>query len=379
MRKQIMIVSSFCLMAQCAWTADFQYQEKTQLTGGSALAMMKMAGTFSKQARQLSDPIVYSVYLQGNRMARVSTLNTEIIDLDAETVTTIDHGKKQYTVVTFEQMKRQMEKAAAKMQEEQAKQQKKQPDTASDTKLEFDVKVHETGATKDIAGLATKESILNLTMKATDTKSKESGSLAMTTDMWLAPEVPGYSAVREFYVRFASKVGMMVGESFSRSLAAMPAGMGEGTATLVKEMSKLQGVPVMQVMRVGSSLNGQPLPAASEAPLKSGESIAMPSGNELAKTAAVGVLQSKMKGFGGLAAGGLSSGGFGGFGKKKDKEKEKEPEKSESTAAATPSGDSAGYGVLMETTSEMSGFSSAAVDATKFQPPAGYKQIEVKQ
>jgi hypothetical protein len=83
-----------------------------------------------------------------------------------------------------------------------------------------------------------------------------------------------------------------------------------------------------------------------------------------------------MKGLGGLAAGGLG-GGFGGFGKKKAKaeappeaaageaEKEKAP-----AAGAT-------YGVLMETSSEMSGFSTAGIEAAKFETPAGYKEMAV--
>jgi hypothetical protein len=361
-------------------SADFQYQEKTQLTGGSALAAMKIVGAFSKQARQVTDPTVSSVFLQGNRMARVSALTTEIIDLDKETLTNIDHNKKQYTVLTFEQLKQQMERAAAKMKEEQAKQKKQAPaEGSADTKFEFDVKVRETGATKEIAGSTAKESILTLTMKATDTKSKESGSLAMTSDMWLVADIPGYSAVRDFYTRYAVKVGMMVGESFSRSLAAMPAGMGEGTAALVKEMSKLPGVPILQVMRVGSSLNGEALPAASEAPLQASDSITMPSGNEVAKsvgTAAVtSAIQSKMKGLGGLAGG---VGGLGGFGKKKEKDKAEAEAPKESTSASAPGlGPSGppGYGVLMETNSEMSGFSSATIDPSKFNPPDGYKQI----
>ena len=377
MSKRILIMSALCVAAQIASAADFQYQEKTQITGGSALAMMKVAGTFSKQARQITDPTVYSVFVQSDRMARVSSLSTEIIDLDKETITNIDHNKKQYTVMTFEQLKRQMERAAEKMKEEQAKQ-KKQADAPTDTKLEFDVKVHETGATKEIAGVSTKEAIMNLTMKATDTKSKESGTLAMTSDMWLAPEIPGYSAVRDFYMRYAAKAGIMMGESF-RGMAAMPAGMGEGTAALVKEMQKLQGVPVLQVMRVGSSLNGEPLPAASEAPLPASDSVAMPSGNEVAKSAgtaaATSAISSRMKGLGGLATG---VGGFGGFGKKKEKAEAPKENASEAKPAAAPSG-TPGSAVLMETTSEMSGFSSAPVEAAKFQVPDGYKQIAMQE
>ena len=36
--------------------ADFHYTETTKVTGGSLLGMMKVAGTFSKQARHIGDP-----------------------------------------------------------------------------------------------------------------------------------------------------------------------------------------------------------------------------------------------------------------------------------------------------------------------------------
>jgi hypothetical protein len=44
--------------------------------------MMKMVGTFSKAARQIGDPIVTTVMVKGNRMARISKDRSEIIDLD---------------------------------------------------------------------------------------------------------------------------------------------------------------------------------------------------------------------------------------------------------------------------------------------------------
>ncbi len=73
--------------------ADFSYTETTQITGGAIVGMMKMAGVFSKQARQAGDPIVSTVVIQGNRMVRSNAMRTEIVDLDHETITTIDHSK----------------------------------------------------------------------------------------------------------------------------------------------------------------------------------------------------------------------------------------------------------------------------------------------
>src|SRR5664280_3168049 len=82
--------------------------------------MLKMAGAFSSQARKVGDPIVSNVYLKDNRMASVSRDSIEIIDLDKETVTHIDTLKRTYTVITFQQMKEQMEKAKQEMEKHQA-------------------------------------------------------------------------------------------------------------------------------------------------------------------------------------------------------------------------------------------------------------------
>src|ERR1035437_6289679 len=86
--------------------ADYSYQETTQITGGSILSMLKMAGALSSQARKAGDPIVSSVYLKDNRMAHVTPDGVEIIDLDKETITHIDTIKRTYTVITFQQIDR---------------------------------------------------------------------------------------------------------------------------------------------------------------------------------------------------------------------------------------------------------------------------------
>ena len=60
-------------------------------------------------------------------------------------------------------------------------------------------------------------------------------------------------------------------------------------------------------------------------------------------------------------------GGLGGFGRKK---------KDDQQAQQAPPPDAPPAGPMMETTTQMSKFSSAAVDASKFEPPAGFKQVD---
>jgi hypothetical protein len=353
-RNWIAIV--LCSLLTTSSLADFRYDETTQITGGSVVGMMKFAGAFSKDAKKAMDPVTSTVLVQGNRMARINPDNTEIIDLDKETITNIDHKKKQYTVMTFEQMKQQMEQAMKKAKEQQAKATPSQP-SANDTpppKMSFKVNVRNTAATKQVAGLDAKESILTMLMEATDQKSGQTGSLAITNDMWMAPEIPGYGEVRDFNKRFALKMGVVFGDTFKPSMAAMQPGSAEGMAEMMKEMAKLKGVPVMQVMRMGATTNGEPLPAASEAPLPASNGPVMPSAGDVAKQSATSAIASKL-------------GGFGGFGKKK---KDPPPEQPASGQPATPA-----QSVLMESTTQTTGFSSGPVDSSQFKVPAGYAQV----
>src|SRR6185437_14560722 len=137
------VVFILSLLLPMAAFADFQYQETTQITGGSLMSMMKMMGHFSKQARQVGEPIVSNVYVQGNRMARVDPHQIQIIDLDQGTITDVDLDKHTYTVMTFDQMRQAMEAAAQQMKPEQAKQQATPPSgqPPQDVNVQFKVNV----------------------------------------------------------------------------------------------------------------------------------------------------------------------------------------------------------------------------------------------
>lgn len=354
------LILALTLSASPLLFADYTYQETTQLTGGSMLHMMKMMGHFSSEARKAGDPVVYTVYLKGNRMAKVNPDAIEIIDLDKETITHIDIIKKTYTVVTFDQLKQQIENARQEMAKKQAEHPNTAPPPANpDVKLSFDVKVRKTGAEKQISGLDSKEAILSMTMNATDQKTQQQGAMAITNDMWMVPAIPGYEQVRDFEKRLAEKMAIMAagaGMDFRQMLAQNP-GATEALSSMGKEMQKLDGVPVMQIMRMGSTTNGQPLPAASEAPLPPDQSPAMPSAGEVAKQSAASMITSHF--------------GLGGFGRKK--KEEQPPAQNANQAENTPPPTSA---ILMESQTTVSNFSSAPVDDSHFDVPSGFKLVE---
>jgi hypothetical protein len=339
---------------------DFTYQQTTQVTGGSLLKMMKTVGVFSSQARHLGDPMVSTIYLKDNRLANVSPDQVQIIDLDKETITQIDLQKKTYSVMTFDQMKQAIENARQQMQQAPAQPQPAQPapdPNAQNVQMSFDVKVRKTGAQKEVSGLQSNEAILTMTMTATDTQTQQSGNMAITNDMWMVPEIPGYGQVRDFYKRFAAKMSdatVGLGYDFSKMLAQNP-GANEALGDMSKEMQKLDGVPIMQVMRMGTTMNGQPLPAASEAPTSPADTEG-PSKGDVAKAGMSSVISSRL-------------GGFGGFGKKK--QNTPPPDQSADQSAAQPTS-----AILMETQITISNFSSSPVDPSHFDVPAGYKQVQ---
>jgi len=262
-----------CVLAMpAALFADFSYQQTTQITGGSILSVLKMAGALSKQARKAGEPIVSTVYLKDNRMANVSPDSVEIIDLDHETITHIDTVKRTYTVMTFQQMKEQMARAQQEMEKKRAEHSAEKPAPNSNpdnVTMSFDVHVRKTGAEKQVSGFATSEAILTMLMNATDQNTKETGTMAITNDMWVVPEIPGYAQMRDFYMRMAAKMGTVNaggGLDLGKLFPQNP-GAGQALDDMAKEMQKIKGVPIMQVVRLGTTTNGQPLPAASEAPL----------------------------------------------------------------------------------------------------------------
>jgi hypothetical protein len=183
-------------------------------------------------------------------------------------------------------------------------------------------------------------------------------------DNWVAP-VPGYDEVKAFYRKMGEKMGYLYGSGMSQLAAAQPQ-MASGMAEAWKEMSKLDGMPVQSVIKIGSSAaGGQPIDATQTT-----QQPKAPSGSDVAGAAAGGAAQSQAN----RLPGGLGSvvGGFGGFGRKKS-----QPQAAPAPAASTDASPAtADAGSLIEMTTELSSYSSGAVETSKFDVPAGFKQVD---
>src|SRR5712692_10043120 len=241
------------LAASCAaLRADFTYQQTTQMTGGALFEMMKTLGPLARQARE---PNVSTVIVKGNRMATVRKDQIQVMDLDKETITEIDTAKKQYSVMTFAQMKEAMQNAMARAQQQQQKQ-KSAPQNAD---LNFKVSAKATGQTKTINGVSAREVVLDMVTEATDKDSGKTGGMNISIDNWLGT-VPGYAEVQAFY----RKMGEKMGYAFGSGMAQMPMMSPEtlkGFEAAGKEMAKVEGFPVESIMKMYGSGDGSDLGA----------------------------------------------------------------------------------------------------------------------
>jgi uncharacterized protein YfcZ (UPF0381/DUF406 family) len=357
MRKSLLIA---LLAASAVWMrADFTYQETTQMTGGSMINMLKALGPLTRAARE---PIVSTHIVKGNRMASITKDRTTIIDLDKETITTIDNGKKTYSVMTFAEMKQAMEDAMRRAQERARNGKAENANNPQDVQAQFKISAKATGQTKVVQGLNAKEMLITFGIEGKDTKTGDTGAMEMTSDAWYAP-LPGYNEVKEFHKRMAVKLGYMFGSNMQQ-ISQMMAAQGGGNFNanmeeLAKEMSKIDGVPVETVVKMGVTAtpagNGQ---AGSSQPQPQAQS--QPQQQPSATGAIAGALAGRL-------------GGFGGFGrrKKNNDEPQEQPAPQQSS-----NGSQTAPGSLMEMTMTLTSFSSGPADTSKFEIPAGYKQVE---
>ena len=355
--------------------ADVTYQENTQINGGSMVGMAKMAAAFSSQAKQAMAPSTTTVMIHGNKMVRTSPASIEIIDLDAQTMTSIDREKHTYYVTTFQQMQQAMADAAAKMKSQQPAA-SSQP--GGSPQMNFDAHVTSTGATRTIEGQTAQEMLVTITMIANQGDAAGKGGMAATSEMWLVKDEPGMEEIRNFNLRMAKEMPIANTASSMTSMIAAQPGGAQALDELKKQTVKVSGMPVLQVTRVGMTVDGQPLAAPSVAPLPQSQAqgpnrstVASDMGKQVAvgtATQEAGNGISKLGGFG-RALGGSSMGSLLGH----MPASKSSPASDNSNAQNV---DPKTAGILMESQTATTGFSTGAVDTSAFEIPAGYKQVQ---
>jgi hypothetical protein len=236
----------FSLSTPCF--GDFQYRETSKMTGGAAMGAMKMAGIFSKDARQTANGMESTISVRRNKMRHEESNGmVTIYDLDARKVTHLDLKHKTYNTITFDEMRAQMEEARKKAEADRAKHAKVK-NANEQVKIVPKVKIVAGKGSKKILDYTAKEmkTQIDMQMQGQDDSGKQqSGDMWVSADSYYAP-VKGYDEVKQFYIRMAKELNWLPGAAMGGNVQVSPA-----MVEYQKSVTTQNGMPLQTMMSVG--------------------------------------------------------------------------------------------------------------------------------
>jgi hypothetical protein len=250
-RRRVTVLSLALLTAGApALKADVRSDEKTRVEFAGMLG--RMFNIFGgKSARE---GVTSTVAVKGDRKATLNGQTGQIVDLAEEKVYDLDLKKKTYTVTTFAELRRRMEEAQKKADEEARKEagrEEKEKPAAADPnakQMEVDFDIKNTGATKTLNGFDTHEAIMTITVREKGKTLEQSGGMVVTSDMWLAPTIAAMKEIADFERRYAQKLygSMIAGVSAEQMAAAMAMYpmMKQALGRMTTEGGKLDGTAI---------------------------------------------------------------------------------------------------------------------------------------
>jgi hypothetical protein len=302
MMKPIACCALAALSTAVAARADFSYVTNRKTTGGSMAAMAGGAADGTSKT-----------YLKGQKLRSDNGETATIIDFDAQTITTINSRQKTVSVKSFNDI------AAGK------------PNDVTAT-----INVRETGAKKTVNGFDASELVMTMDMDSPE--MRQMGKLQMEMDMWLSKDVPGAGELRAFYRKNTDKFpwAALSGGTGNQGLQA-------GMANLQRKIAEMDGVQVLQVVKIKAAGSAASAPAMPQMTPEQSAKMA----DAMAKLQAM-----QKQGGPGAAIAAQAMARMGG----------------------AQSGSAASSNSMIEMTLESSGFSSDPIADSVFAIPADYKR-----
>lgn len=249
MKRLVRIAVVACALGALAVpaSAEVKTRDKTQVKFEGMLG--RMLSLFGGKGAK--EGIESRTAVKGNRKATMSENTGQIVDLGEEKVYDLDLKKKQYTVTTFEEIRRKMREAEERARKEAEKEQpaEKPSEPQKPTKeYEFDFDVKETGQKKQIAGYEARNVVATVTVREKGKTLDDSGGMVMTNDMWLGPQVPQMKEFADFDMRYwkqlqGPQAAAISAEQMATVLAMFPL-VGKAMERMQKDGDKLSGTPL---------------------------------------------------------------------------------------------------------------------------------------
>jgi hypothetical protein len=381
----LLFVFAICNLQAPLAVADVTLKQNVTVSASGAMSMMGSSGTVTTVIsgdRGRTENHMESNSAMIRKFAK--NVNTAtIVLLHDELMLSLVPEKKQYSEMTFEQLRAQMEKSMAKAEEigeggvlpvSQDECQWSPPE----------MKINKTGEKQKFAGIKSKQTIISVSQTCTVPDSGKSCDMIWNLEFWNAKRMPGGEEAMDFQRGMARAMGgdeeLGMVQAQARGLLAM---FKNGWEDVLKESGKMEGYPVKTVMSLemgGESCttgSGQPIAmdevwsgASDAAANAAAYSAAAHAGSAAGTQAAQSVGGGVGGGIAGSAIGAASreivSGAFNKFRKKKKKKDEPVAQ------AANPS---SGTVKLFEITTELTGVDDKDVPGNLFVVPAGWEKV----
>jgi hypothetical protein len=240
-------------MSSYSLQADVRSDQKARVEFAGMLGrMFNMFG-----GRSAREGTTSSVAVKGDRKATLNESTGQIVDLAEEKVYDLDVKKKTYRVTTFADLRRQMEEAKKKAEEDARKVQAKEPaeqakpseSAPPEKQVDVDFDVKETGEKKVINGFNTRQVIMTITVREKGKTIEQSGGMVTTADTWLAPPIAAMKEVAAFDLKYAQKLygsnlAGVSAEQMAAALAMYPM-MKPALERMSQEGAKMEGTAIL--------------------------------------------------------------------------------------------------------------------------------------
>jgi len=367
--------------------ADITLEQRISVDASGALSMMASEGTVTTIISGNRGRTENRMESKSSLMKKFAkNMNTAtIVLLDDDRMLNLIPEKQQYSELSLQQMRAQIEKSMAQMDE--------MPDGGGLPVSEGDCQwsepvldVQNTGEKAKFAGISAKQTIISATQMCEDPGSGKSCKMTWNMEYWNAKRMPGRKEAQAFQEGMARAMGgdemLAMAKVNTRGLLGM---FKQGWDDVLSESGDMKGYPVKTIMSLeigGENCTtgaGQPIAmddmwsnAANAGIDAAAGTAAGHLGAEIGEQAAKSMGDSVGGSIAGSAIGAASRDLIGGaFNKFRKRKKKAEPEPV--VEAANPA---AGSVVLFKITSELTGINESDVNESQFAAPAGRKKVK---
>ncbi len=367
-------------------SADVTMQQRIEIQAGGAMSMFNSTANITMLLsgdKSRSDTVMEVKPGMMGRLMKAGN-NSNITRLDKDLIWTLSTTKKQYTEMTFAEMRAQMNTSMEQLESLQGSGGSALP--VSEESCEWSpmvVNTDKTGKKEKFAGVKATQYIINVSRTCTDKASNKACNITWTLDNWMAKKMPGNAELNAYQKAMAEKMGldqlMAQGQGMSAVLLKM---FGDGWSDIFEEADDLKGYPMKSVMSLEmggencTTPGGQALALdeiwgdAANAGLNAGVGSAAghagrAAGQEIAEQVGGGVGGSIAGSALGAASNEVIGGLFNKF-KKKKKPKQKPADTAEKSAASSVA--------IFRVATEITNISDTPIPAEKFEIPTGYKK-----